>query len=317
MNKSVMQATTVIGTSHKKNNKPVQDFSTCMRIDKYIVLFTADGLGSSRHSDVAAKELVRHSQEFVIEFNYNTCTISDDVLPALLNVCFHNTNQWYQSKYNKDLNDYLSTLDIAVLNTKSGRLFYAHSGDGGIITRDLYGEYHCITKEQKPQYMPANYVYPFHKSDYWEFGQSENVSAVMIITDGLLDVFKHEFLKYGDNEVYTFLCASILESAITPKSFNAYSKYIKRILAERRITDTVTKKYETVFSNVHEEHMANTMLESVTDDVTIASAILIDMSQTPPLTDKAYYLEPDWKKLKEKREQDILSKLNNVNKGAD
>lgn len=144
---------------------------------------------------MAAKELVRHSQEFVIEFNYNTCTISDDVLPALLNVCFHNTNQWYQSKYNKDLNDYLSTLDIAVLNTKSGRLFYAHSGDGGIITRDLYGEYHCITKEQKPQYMPANYVYPFHKSDYWEFGQSENVSAVMIITDGLLDVLNMNSLN--------------------------------------------------------------------------------------------------------------------------
>ena len=312
-----MQATSIKGVSHTRNNMPVQDYSRCMRIDKYIFLFSADGLGSSRHSDVAAKELIQHAQEFINEFNYSTCTISDGVLPALLKICFHNTNQWYSFRHKKDLDDYLSTLDIAVLNTKNGKLFYAHSGDGGIITRDLYGEYHIITTEQKPLHMPSNYVYPFYKSEHWEFGQSENVSAVMIMTDGLLDIFNHEYLKYNDINVYIFLCSAILESVLTPKTCKGYKKYIERLLSDRKIATAVAKKYETMLSDIQEDHMANRMLDSVTDDVTIASAILIDMSQTPPLTDKSYYLEPNWVELKKKRAQDIMLKLNNVNKGAD
>ena len=317
MSKSIMQATSIIGSSHKAQNKPLQDYSYCMKLNNYVFLFSADGLGSSRHSDVAAKELVEHSKDFIIDLNFNLCSISDEVLPSLLKICFHNTNQWYNSKHKKDMSDYLSTLDIVGLNTKNGNLFYAHSGDGGIITRDLYGEYRYITTEQKPQNMPANYVYPFYQSDRWEFGSAEKISAVMVVTDGFLEVIHHEYFNYGDEKLYVFLCAAILESTLTPKSFSTYSKYIKKLLTERRVSASVIEKYETGFSNVKEEHMAESLLMSATDDMTIASAILPDMSQTPVLTDSNYYCEPNWSELKGKRMQDIQSKLTKINRGDD
>lgn len=298
-----------------KANKPLQDASDSFIMDDYIILLSLDGLGSSSHSDVAAGEIKSYVRETLSQISNNFCRFSDEIMESVLKLCVHSVCKRFTSNHIHDLKDFLSTLDIAVLNPYTRNLYYFHSGDGGIVIRRSTGEYKLITEELRPENAPSNYVYPF-TSKKWAFGMEKDVSSAMAITDGVLDIVNHELLHYTGNikAVYIPLCAAILEPKLVPRNNESYQKRIMSILADKEVPAKVLNHYNRVFSKCTENRLINDLLASINDDMTIASVVIIDKELiNNNLMPVNYYTEPDWEKLSKKRDEDVQSRIKRFN----
>ncbi|MCR5479334.1 MAG: protein phosphatase 2C domain-containing protein [Ruminococcus sp.] len=311
----IFQSSSYIGTAHMKTNKPLQDASDSFILDDYVILSSLDGIGSSSNSDVAAGELKKDVKETLCQINDGVCPFSDEIMPSVIKLCVHSIYKRFTSNHIQDLDDFLSTLDIVVLNVNTRNLFYFHSGDGGIVIRKSAGEYKLITEELRPEGAPCSYVYPF-TSKRWIFGMEKDVSSVMAITDGVLDIVNHELLHYtGNNKaVYIPLCAAILEPKLVPRNNEGYKKRVMSVLTDKRISTRSLNHYNRVFSKCTEKRPINDFLASINDDMTVASVVIIDKEViNNNLMPVEYYREPDWEKLSKIREEDIQSRIKKAN----
>lgn len=171
-----------IGLSHEEGGIPCQDYSGILKKGAWKLAIIADGVGSCKHSDIASKIAVETASKVVnAAFPYE----GDEDFLALIRIAMHsaeNAIQNYALKNNQDINDFHTTLAMALYNGTD--LFYGNAGDSGIVALDEFGEYHIITSKQNNEYGDVHTL----AERKFEVGKATfKAAAVFCMTDGLLD----------------------------------------------------------------------------------------------------------------------------------
>lgn len=260
-----------IGKSHLLKNQLLQDYSKSIIInDNLAITAIADGVGSSKKSDIAAKIAV----ESVIDYLSKKALESNNYVDIIRESFFLARANILKNALDLDLPEecFDTTLDAVIFT--SNEIYFGHCGDGGIIGLTLDGLYEPITARIKGT--DGISVIPLRFGEkYWDFGKAfSKYSSVMLATDGVYD-------------------------QIVINSIGIYVKFAELLmnLADQKYTDDELINHK---NQAFEFLYAST---SVTDDLTIS--VLYDYDKIPLRQSDDYYKIPDWKKL-EKNQRDNL-----------
>lgn len=266
------------GTSHEKMDKPNQDFSLCIKEKNLVFAGIADGVGSSRHSEIASKEAI------ITSVNYCKDNIKEedfDDEEKILNIIKEAYSKAQSNienialENNNSFNDYDTTLSLVIYN--GTKVYYGHSGDGGIILLNKKGDYIKLTKPQKGDNGVSVIPLRFGESS-WEFGiyKDEEVASVLLATDGVYDLFFPYLLKDEEVSIYISFARYFMDNHILE-------------LNEDNIEDIKNEKQEFLNSEICRE---------VYDDKTIL--VIVNPDIVSDIKDDDYYKEPNWDELLEK-----------------
>lgn len=173
-----------IGRSHEDKGIKCQD-SCCYRNDDNIVIAAvADGVSSSKHSDIASKNAVN----FVVDFLFKHIDKKDSVdkILEIIKQGFDEALFRIKQIANGVLNDYDTTLTVAVLIDDN--LYYGQIGDSGIVALLEDGKFERVTEAQNGEGIGKDRpVYPLAAVSKWCFNKYDNkVIALFLATDGVL-----------------------------------------------------------------------------------------------------------------------------------
>ena len=183
----IYYSTCLRGTSHIKNNKPCQDYKKIFELpNNYVVAAVADGVGSSKHSNIASKIAVNTSMEF-IKNNFPEKPNKQNLKKLILS-SFNKAQDQIEficQDKNDDLYEYDTTLTLIIYDATT--VFYGQSGDSGAIGITNTGDYKKITSQQKGK--DGISVIPLRfREKTWEIGcLDEKFCAIMLAADGILD----------------------------------------------------------------------------------------------------------------------------------
>jgi len=174
-----------IGKSHEVNGTECQDAYSYYVGPEIIVSAVADGLGSSKHSDIASKMAARGAVEFCAANFFKG--ITDEQIVEMIKSSFEKVNLLIKQKAGDSLDDYDTTLTLAVY--MNGKVFFGHAGDSGIIALRSDGIFEEVTKPQLGSgHGKERPVYPLAAESHWVFGKYGHIAkAIFLMTDGILN----------------------------------------------------------------------------------------------------------------------------------
>lgn len=257
----------VAGPSHLAAGLPCQDSAAFANLDgELAVMAVADGLGSESRSDVGSRVAADESVAYCVE-HLRGCKGDADVF-QLMREAFY---QAYDAvlaaaeRAGECADQYDATLCLALLN--GSRLYWGNAGDSGIVACLADGTYHVVTAMQRDG---EGRVFPLCFDEMWEFGLVEDVSTLLLCTDGILeDVLAPPILAvHGDNPVDT----SQAEMFLHPRPGDAED------LAE---VERQARAYFAAYPK-----------ELLDDDKTMV--VVFDGDNPPARQPPAYYEVPDW-----------------------
>ena len=257
------------GRYHAKKNQVCQDAYQWARCsDRLAVAAVADGLGSELHAEIASRLAADLSVQYCAE-RVKESTPDEEVLHII-----HEAFSLAQDRIEEtarqnghDLDQYDTTLSLVVF--REGRVYYGHSGDGGIIAYTQSGLYKLLTTQQRDQ---EGRVFPlFFREEKWVFGRAEEkIASVLLATDGILKLFFPVYIRHQPVSIYVALA---------------------RFWMDRDALD-IEKRGEAEVQRELEGWMESLSEEQVDDDKTMV--ILVDSEASVTLQPAAYYQEPDW-----------------------
>lgn len=266
------------GPYHNDINLPCQDsFAIKKGNDNFIIAAVADGLGSELYSDIGSAVAVKTAVDYCAEHIRHEMTFGD--IKKVMNNALVYAYKAVLTKASEDGNDadeYDTTLCMAVYDGE--HLYYAQSGDSGMIALLEDGEYFCVTTQQRDD---DGHVFPLcWGPDKWEFGYVDKaVSAVMVMTDG----------------VFEQLCPPLMRHKAVNINVPMARKFMERFEC---IEDTVEE-----LENAAYKYLEHYPKESLDDDKTVV--VLINTDRKPETKDDDYYAIPDWQALRAEAEEKL------------
>ena len=261
------------GRSHVSRGIPCQDSSYSSELtEKYGLAVIADGVGSCKYSDEASKIAVSTIVKNLEEQRNN---LNDDNILSLIEESYSKAKKEIEQlaiDAKQPINEYDTTLTVALYD--GDKVYYGHSGDGGIIGLSDDGLYVKITQPQKGP--DGISVVPLRFSDSWEFGSVNNISSLLLATDGVYDTFLPYLLKGASNEIYVPLISYYIDN-------NQIS---------------INKDNQSEIGQEIRDFLTSDSCNSITDDMTVAA--LFNPLKKASIRDPTYYEEPDWEKLQKK-----------------
>ena len=268
------------GHSHQDKGIPCQDSSyRGVLPNGNALLIVADGVGSSKHSDVASQMAV----DSIFTFLKDAEVIDESKLHMAFDFADSSIKKYC---VDNDLlpEDHDTTLSVAVFDGST--IIFGHSGDGGIIAIRRSGEYCSLTSPQKGDDGMSVIPLRFGK-DYWSFGtETGPFSSVLVMTDGILDgLMMPGILKLSDNPIYVSMV---------------------RYFADNNVLDVCKDNIEDIEAS-RMDFMNGPSCNSISDDRTLVVAI--DSDHNPCLLSEEYYSEPDYDALMNKWRQTMYPHL--------
>lgn len=261
------------GTSHIKKGTVCQDSHKVAQLPNgWVAAAVADGVGSSKHSDIASRLAV----DTVIEICNNRIdkhTKLSEVKEIVKNA--YNEAQQRIAEYvyahDDELSDYDTTLHMVVYDGSG--FVYGHAGDGGIVGLTNDGKYIKVTVPQKAEDNIC--VIPLRGGETsWVIEEVKGkFASVLLATDGVYDTFYPYLLRGNDPDVYVPLIRFFMDNNV----LSATQDNIQEIQKSRQ------------------EYVDSQAYESVSDDKTIV--VIINQNVNPKLQEDAYYAEPNWAEL--------------------
>ena len=113
--------------------------------------------------------------------------MSAEEILSIIKTSFDKVNFAIKQKADTFLDEYDTTLTLAVFIT--GRLYFGHAGDSGIIALRSDGFFEEVTKPQLGSgYGKERPVYPLAAESQWVFGNYKHrTKAIFLMTDGVLN----------------------------------------------------------------------------------------------------------------------------------
>lgn len=184
-----------IGRSHEDKGIKCQDSCCYKNDDNIVVAAVADGVSSSKHSDIASKNAVN----FVVDFLFKHIDKKDSVdkILEIIKQGFDEALFRIKQIANGVLNDYDTTLTVAVLIDDN--LYYGQIGDSGIVALLEDGKFERVTEAQNGEGIGKDRpVYPLAADSKWCFKKYDNkVKALFLATDGVLKNIQPPLLDEG------------------------------------------------------------------------------------------------------------------------
>lgn len=311
------------GKSHIDKNTVCQDANKVGKLECGLYIgIVADGVGSAVRSDIGSKMAVESLFEYcdrTIKKNDTADEIAtvleEGYTYALREITDHALRQ------HQSLPDYDTTLSSAVYDGK--KIVYGHAGDGGIVVKFTDGRSEAVTKRQKGA--DGISVRPLRAGkSSWEFGTVEDVSALLLVTDGMLDGVVQPNLinlppdrmsmvkgNYQKDNIYITAAEFFMNpyAVYRNRSIKNPDEYMRHIL-----TGNLDRKDQYIFLNCmasvyekllkHEDAVQATELlkeicfpigavKNVIDDKSVV--VMINEKDKLQGQDLCYYAEPDWK----------------------
>ena len=264
-------AASLMGSSHQfEENGVCQDAHSVKLLNSgWIVAAIADGLGSSKHSDVASSVAVNAATEYLssnapVEWN-------NEEIKALLRKAFDSSlTAVTQEAGDNSLKEYETTLTLLMYDGQN--VAYGSVGDGGIIALTSDGDYLLLNTPMKGEVF--NETIPLHYgSSFWEIGHTDKtICSLLMLTDGIFDVAYPWLLSKQKQKIYVNYVRPFMDRNILP--VNNHDDF-------RQVEQESIDYFKQV--------------EEITDDKTFVGIINTDF--LPSLKEKSYYDEPDWVKL--------------------
>lgn len=282
----VIYKCSMAGPYHIESGLPCQDSFAIFQNDAFSVLAVTDGLGSELYSDVGADVAAHAAVEYCSERIVEGMEFAD--IKKIMNNALVSAFKAILTRAAEDGNDsdeYDTTLCLAVYDGE--RLFFAQSGDSGLVALLENGEYYRVTTQQRDE---EGRVFPLcWGPEKWEFGCVDApVSAFMLMTDGIFEQICPKLMRKRDIDINIPLARKFLDRFIcteedVPELEKAVYKYL--------------------------EHYPRHLLD---DDKTVV--VLVNPKRRPEEKDDAYYAIPDWKAMRDEAEK-RLSESNSEGAG--
>ena len=306
----------VIGKSHIKKGTCCQDSHAIKELENgWTIAVVGDGVGSAKNSEKGSKIAVEAVVSFCEQFfPWDGSLLSiKSMLRTAYNFALKRIIK--ESKTSKEpLDSYDTTLTTVIYD--GSRIVFAHSGDGGIIGLNSFGDYSLITKPQKGKDGISVIPLRFGDSKWVIDTYEEDLSAVLLVTDGMLDILTPYLLRNNENYldgVYVplatffsdprgFLDNNNLQNVIqsindfvsNDADYNPLEFYSRlRSIYTAIIADDANSVVETIINT----NVPISLMESVSDDKTIV--VIINNTMPIDIKEPEYYAEPDWKQKQE------------------
>jgi serine/threonine protein phosphatase PrpC len=193
------------GESHKLKGTDCQDWNEVLEKDGVVIAAVADGLSSSCHSDIAAKEATKLAVNYCAE--KITKDSSEEYILATIKQSFEEAQFHIERKAREleyELDDVDTTLCLAVFF--NGELHYGQAGDSGIIALREDGIFERVTQIE---HNVDGIVDPLCFKDKWVFKKfPHKVRSFLVVTDGIWEMLVNPYLKdqqYSlDNELLAY-----------------------------------------------------------------------------------------------------------------
>ena len=255
------------GPYHIESDLPCQDSFAIIRKDSFSFLAVTDGLGSELYSDVGAAVAAHTAVEYCSERITEGMEFAE--IKKVMNNALVYAYKDVLTRAAEDGNDpdeYDTTLCLAVYDGKN--LYFAQSGDSGLVALLENGEYYRATTQQRDE---EGRVFPLcWGPEKWEFGCVEApVSAFMLMTDGIFEQICPKLMRKRKIEINVPLARRFLDH------FDCTEKAVHKYL----------------------EHYPRYLLD---DDKTVV--VLINPERRPEEKDEAYYAIPDWQAMRDEAE---------------
>ena len=306
----------IVGKSHIEKGTCCQDSHKIKKMDNgWYVAAIADGVGSAKNSHVGSKIAADTVVDFCTEcmpWDYSVIGIKS-MLRTAYNYAFKQIIR-ESEKSGEPIESYDTTLSVVIYD--GHRIIYGHSGDGAIIGLTIYGDYVQITKPQKGDDMvsvlPLRAGYTVWSIDTYE----EDLAAVMLMTDGMLDGALCPYLlkQSNDSEVYIPVASFFAD----PYGADENEKKAKKIREE--IKDFIiaedeydSEKFYDRLLEIYKKHLGEkskelvadlkernypiTLMQSVQDDKTMVA--LINTEASCETKNLQHFSDPNWEDLQE------------------
>lgn len=267
------------GAYHVEHDLVCQDAHFYKIINEHFAIgAVADGLGSEKYTDIASKIAVEKAVAFCeekIEENDAEEKIID-VLTNAFRVALAEIYKVADEAGNERL-EYDTTLAVSVY--LNGNVYYGNSGDSGIVVLNQNGTYEALTTQQRDE---NGYVFPLcFGEEKWVFGKKENVSSVLMATDGMLETLFPFLLRKEKVSIYVALAHYLMSEDCL------------------HFTDAqdgeVQKKMDAFVASIG--------AKQVDDDKTLL--VMLDTAIEPQRMSDEYYAAPDWVALKKKHDEEF------------
>ena len=306
----------IVGKSHIQKGACCQDSHKIKKLDnRWYVAAIADGVGSAKNSHIGSKIATDTVVDFCSEYmpwDHSVIGIKS-MLRTAYNYAFKQIIR-ESEKSGEPIESYDTTLSVVIYD--GHRIIYGHSGDGAIIGLTIYGDYVQITKPQKGDDMfsvlPLRAGYTVWSIDTYE----EELAAVMLMTDGMLDgAICPYLLKQGNiSEVYTPIASFFADpygTAETEKKANKIKKEIKDFITIDE--EYNTEKFYDRLAEIYKKHLGEkskelvadlkeknypiALMQSVQDDKTMVA--LINTEVVFETKEIQHFSDPNWDDLQE------------------
>lgn len=273
----IIYKSNMAGPYHTESGLPCQDSFAIYQDENYSILAVADGLGSELYSDVGAAVAVHTAVEYCSK--HIAVGMQFDGIKKVMNNALVNAYRAVLTRAVEDGNDsdeYDSTLCLAIYDGE--HLFFAQSGDSGLVALLENGEYYRVTTQQRDE---EGRVFPLcWGPEKWEIGYVDSpVSAFMLMTDGVFEQICPKQMRKRDIEINIPLARRFLDRFDCTKN-------------------DVPELEKAVYEYL--EHFPRHLLD---DDKTVV--VLVNPKRRPDEKDEAYYAIPDWKAMRDEAEMKL------------
>lgn len=305
------------GKSHITKGICCQDSHRIKQLDNgWYIAAIADGVGSAKNSQVGSRiatETVVTMCEEYMPWDYNVISMKS-MMRTAYNYAYKQILREAQ-KSGEPVESYDTTLSMVIYD--GHRIVYGHVGDGAIIGLNTYGDYVEITKPQKGadgiSVLPLRAGYTQWKIDNYD----EELAAVLLMTDGMLDIFCPYLLKdlsnkadrvyvplasffadpagFGENEKKGSQIKKNIEQFITANEDYDVADFYEQLLKiyKKRVPEGGADIIKLLATN----NYPVILMQNVQDDKTVVG--LVNTEIKVDNKEPVFYEEPDWQNLQE------------------
>jgi serine/threonine protein phosphatase PrpC len=213
------------GKSHEDKGIKCQDSCSCKKGEGFVVAAVADGLSSSKHSDVASRIAVEYSIDYCLQHIKND-NDAESIL-KIINIAFDESLFSIKQQAGNSPGDFDTTLTLVVFI--EGDVYYGQIGDSGIIALREDGKFERVTECQNGEGEGKDRpVYPLAAKQFWIFNYyAQKTKALFLATDGVLKLIELPMLENQEfklNHKYLSYIYNQLDSKETDTELDSWIK---------------------------------------------------------------------------------------------